>query len=58
MAWTTMNVKGPMARTVADTALLLSAIAGPSSFRFIGRAEAFGLSSVPAPATAGSPRRC
>ncbi|WP_433179333.1 amidase [Actinoallomurus sp. CA-150999] len=29
MSWTTMNVKGPMARTVADAALLLSAIAGP-----------------------------
>ncbi|QLH22770.1 amidase [Streptomyces sp. Rer75] len=28
-AWTTLSVKGPMARTVADTALLLSAMAGP-----------------------------
>ena len=27
-AWSTMAVKGPMARTVADTALLMSAIAG------------------------------
>lgn len=29
LGWTTLNVKGPMARTVADTALLLSALAGP-----------------------------
>ncbi|WP_051390744.1 amidase [Paraburkholderia mimosarum] len=28
--WTTLGVDGPMARNVADTALLLSAIAGPS----------------------------
>jgi amidase len=28
--WTTLGVDGPMARDVADTALLLSAIAGPS----------------------------
>lgn len=28
-AWATMSVPGPMARTVADTALLLSVIAGP-----------------------------
>ncbi|MPZ60516.1 MAG: amidase [Propionibacteriales bacterium] len=27
--WATMSVQGPMARTVSDTALLLSAIAGP-----------------------------
>ncbi|GAA1289435.1 amidase [Streptomyces javensis] len=30
-AWSTLSVKGPMARTVADTALLLSAIAGPDA---------------------------
>ncbi|GAA1166689.1 amidase [Streptomyces rhizosphaericus] len=30
-AWGTLGVKGPMARTVADTALLLSAIAGPDA---------------------------
>lgn len=30
-AWGTLAVKGPMARTVADTALLLSAIAGPDA---------------------------
>ncbi|QBR01431.1 amidase [Paraburkholderia pallida] len=29
-AWTTLGVDGPMARNVEDTALLLSAIAGPS----------------------------
>lgn len=29
LGWTTLNVKGPMARTVADAALLLSALAGP-----------------------------
>lgn len=28
-AWSTMSVQGPLARTVADAALLLSAIAGP-----------------------------
>jgi amidase len=28
-AWSTLSVQGPMARTVADAALLLSAIAGP-----------------------------
>jgi len=29
LAWLTLNVAGPMARTVADVALFLSAIAGP-----------------------------
>ena len=29
MAWSTLSVQGPMARTVADAALMLSAIAGP-----------------------------
>jgi amidase len=29
LAWTTLGVQGPMARDVADTALLLSVIAGP-----------------------------
>lgn len=29
LGWTTINVKGPMARTVADAALLLSVLAGP-----------------------------
>jgi amidase len=31
MAWSTLPVLGPMARTVADVALLLSAIAGPDA---------------------------
>lgn len=31
MAWSTLGVAGPMARTVADCALMLSAIAGPDS---------------------------
>src|SRR5215471_18163511 len=30
-AWSTLSVDGPMARTVADVALMLSAIAGPDS---------------------------
>jgi len=29
LAWETISVTGPMARTVADTALMLSAVAGP-----------------------------
>lgn len=29
LGWNTLNVKGPMARTVADAALLLSVLAGP-----------------------------
>ena len=29
LGWTTLSVKGPMARTVADAALLLSVLAGP-----------------------------
>lgn len=31
MAWSSLSVKGPMARTVADIALMLTAIAGPDS---------------------------
>ena len=31
MGWSTLSVDGPMARTVADAALFLSAIAGPDS---------------------------
>lgn len=31
LAWSPLSVQGPMARTVADTALFLSAIAGPDS---------------------------
>lgn len=30
-AWSTLNVRGPLARTVADAALLLSAVAGPDA---------------------------
>ena len=30
-AWSTLSVDGPMARSVADVALMLSAIAGPDS---------------------------
>lgn len=30
-AWSTLSVKGPMARTVEDTALMLSALAGPDA---------------------------
>jgi len=36
MAWSTLSVDGPMGRTVADTALLLSAIAGPDKRSPIG----------------------
>ncbi|MEO7908258.1 MAG: amidase [Roseiflexaceae bacterium] len=38
-AWDTLSVGGPMARTVADVALLLSAIAGPDSRSPIALAE-------------------
>ena len=31
MPWTLLSVQGPMARTVQDTALMLSAIAGPDA---------------------------
>jgi amidase len=31
LGWSTLSVQGPMARTVADTALLLSALAGPDA---------------------------
>ncbi len=37
--WGTLSVEGPMARTVADVALLLSAIAGPDSRSPIAIAE-------------------
>jgi amidase len=39
LAWTTLSVQGPMARTVADVALLLSAIAGPDPRSPIAIAE-------------------
>src|SRR5919201_2706061 len=39
MAWSALSVQGPMARTVADAALLLSAIAGPDPRSPIAIAE-------------------
>ena len=38
-AWSTLSVDGPMARSVADVALMLSAIAGPDSRSPIGLDE-------------------
>ena len=40
MGWSTLSVDGPMARSVADVALLLSAIAGPDPRSPIALAEA------------------
>jgi amidase len=40
MAWSALSVQGPMARTVADAALMLSAIAGPDPRSPIAIAEA------------------
>ncbi len=54
LGWTTLNVSGPMARTVADAALLLSVQAGPDPRSPIALAEpgarfaASGSSSPPA----------
>jgi len=39
MAWSALSVQGPMARTVADAALMLSAIAGPDPRSPIAIAE-------------------
>ncbi|HJT89009.1 MAG TPA: amidase [Bryobacteraceae bacterium] len=39
LAWSTLNVDGPMARTVADVALLLSVMAGPDARDPIAIAE-------------------
>ena len=39
MGWSSLSVDGPMARTVADVALMLSAIAGPDSRSPIAIAE-------------------
>src|SRR5262249_57820179 len=40
LAWSALSVQGPMARTVADVALLLSAMAGPDPRSPIAIAEA------------------
>jgi amidase len=40
LGWSTLSVDGPMARTVADVALLLSAIAGPDPRSPIAQQEA------------------
>src|SRR5438105_3936777 len=40
LAWSTLSVQGPMARTVADAALMLSAIAGPDARSPIAITEA------------------
>ena len=40
LGWSTLSVDGPMARTVADVALLLSAIAGPDRRSPIAQQEA------------------
>lgn len=40
LGWSTLNVKGPMGRTVTDAALLLSALAGPDSRSPIALEEA------------------
>ena len=45
LAWSTLGVDGPMARTVADVALILSAIAGPDPRCPIAIAEPGGLFS-------------
>ena len=42
LAWSTLGVEGPMARTVADAALLLSAMAGPDPRSPISLDEAGG----------------
>jgi amidase len=39
LAWSTLSVEGPMARTVADVAFFLSAIAGPDRRSPIGLSE-------------------
>jgi amidase len=47
MGWSTLSVDGPMARSVADVALLLSAIAGPDPRSPIALADAGGIFSAP-----------
>jgi amidase len=46
-AWSTLSVDGPMARSVGDVALMLSAIAGPDSRSPIALDEAGGLFAAP-----------
>ena len=46
-AWFTLSVQGPMARTVQDIALILTAIAGPDPRSPIGIAEPAGLFARP-----------
>ena len=45
--WSTLGVEGPMGRTVADTALLLSAMAGPDRRSPLSLHEAGGAFSAP-----------
>jgi amidase len=47
VGWFTIDVEGPMARTVQDTALVLSAIAGPDARSPIAISEPGGLFSQP-----------
>jgi len=47
MAWSTLSVQGPMARTVQDVALMLQAIAGPDPRAPIAIAEPAGLFAEP-----------
>jgi amidase len=47
MAWSTLSVDGPMARSVADVALLLSAMAGPDARSPIALADAGGAFAAP-----------
>jgi amidase len=46
-AWSTLSVEGPMARSVADVALLLSAIAGPDSRSPIALSDRGGMFAAP-----------
>jgi amidase len=52
LGWTTLNVSGPMARTVADAALLLSVQAGPDPRAAPSR------SSPRSPRWSATPREC
>lgn len=52
--WDTLQVSGPMARTVADVALMLQAVAGPSPVAPLGQPTAG--RNFPAAVAAGLPR--